>query len=207
MSVDVGYPVLRTTDPALALRTARRLVAVGETEEAQVHAEVALHSADEVLRARNLWPEAAFVRDGPLTWQDGEPEDPTGLLLGLLGRDLPTDPAVLGAHLPLRMDLWDQPLDSVEDDVAAVAARNAGLLNWWCLGWPEVPGLGLYADRKHAEVSVLFNTPTPDLDERAGDHTVLVHVRSRGDEDYQLRQAAWVAAQAGLGVIGGGIRG
>ncbi|MDV5143581.1 hypothetical protein R1T08_04575 [Streptomyces sp. SBC-4] len=38
MSDDVAYPVFRTPDPALALRTARRLMEFGRCEHSEVSA-------------------------------------------------------------------------------------------------------------------------------------------------------------------------
>ncbi|MFE5818061.1 hypothetical protein ACFQ6S_32210 [Streptomyces sp. NPDC056479] len=207
MSVDLGFPVLRTTDPAVALRIARRLVAVGGTRHAEVMADVDLPAVDDVLRARARWPQAWFTWDGPVMWERGELVDPTGLIGGVRGTGLPLDPGLLADHLPLRMELCDLPLGSIEDDFVALAARHVGRLHWWNLGWPQVPELGLHADRKHAEVTALFNSPTPALQERVDEHTVLVHVRDRDNEAYMLRQASWVAGQVGLTVIGDPMRG
>ncbi|MFF6976571.1 hypothetical protein ACFZAV_02250 [Streptomyces sp. NPDC008343] len=80
-------------------------------------------------------------------------------------------------------------------------------LHWWNLGRPEVPGLGLHPERKHAEVTVMLNTPTPALEERVDGHTVLVHVRDTSNEESMPRRASWVAEQAGVTVIGGPVRG
>ncbi|MFF5977027.1 hypothetical protein ACFY7C_36595 [Streptomyces sp. NPDC012769] len=63
---------------------------------------------------------------------------------------------------------------------------------------------GFHGESKHAEVTLLFNTHTRELDEPTDDHSVLVHVRSavfdgrQGNEPY----AHWLAAQVGLTVIG-----
>ncbi|WP_369273167.1 hypothetical protein AB5J55_27330 [Streptomyces sp. R11] len=207
MSDDVGFPVLRTTDPACALRMARRLVAVGDTRHAQVLADIDLPDVEDVLRARSLWPQAWFSWDGPIVWERGDLVDPTGLIGGVRGADLPSDRGSLSEHLPLRMELWEQPLGSVEDDFVALAAPHVAQLHWWNLGWPEAPELGLHPERKHAEVTVLFNTPTPALEERVDGHTVLVHVRDTSNEESMLRRASWVAEQAGVTVIGGPVRG
>ncbi|MEU1896106.1 hypothetical protein [Streptomyces pristinaespiralis] len=55
-------------------------------------------------------------------------------------------------------------------------------------------------------MTLLFNTPTRELDEPADDHTVLVHVRSASVNGRQTREpyAHWLAKQAGLTVIGTG---
>ncbi|PBC64148.1 hypothetical protein BKI49_10705 [Streptomyces sp. Tue6028] len=75
-------------------------------------------------------------------------------------------------------------------------------IHWDLLEWPKVPEAGLYADFKHAEVSVLFNAATRDLDERIDGHTVLVHVRRRNGDGYEERHASWLAEQVGQTVIG-----
>ncbi|WP_328879558.1 hypothetical protein [Streptomyces sp. NBC_00299] len=208
MSDDVGFPVLRTGDPACALRLARRLVAVGDTRHAEVLVDIDLPGVEDVLRARSLWPQAWFTWEGgPIVWERGDLVDPTGLIGGVRGADLPSDHGRLSEHLPLRMELWEQPLGSVEDDFVALAAPHVAQLHWWNLDWPEVPELGLHPERKHAEVTVLFNTPTPALEERVDGHTVLVHVRDTSNKESMLRRASWVAEQAGVTVIGGPVRG
>ncbi|MDV5143580.1 hypothetical protein R1T08_04570 [Streptomyces sp. SBC-4] len=53
-------------------------------------------------------------------------------------------------------------------------------------------------------MTLLFNTPTRELDEPTADHTVLVHVRSAVFDGRQRREpyAHWLAGQMGLTVIG-----
>jgi hypothetical protein len=74
------------------------------------------------------------------------------------------------------------------------------------LCWPDAPEVGFDGESKHAEVTLLFNTPTRELDEPADDHTVLVHVRSVSIGGRQMREpyAHWLAKQMGLTVIGPG---
>ncbi|MFI6940388.1 hypothetical protein ACIBI4_14040 [Streptomyces sp. NPDC050418] len=75
-------------------------------------------------------------------------------------------------------------------------------IRWIFLGWPEVPERDLYADYKHAEVTVLFNAATREMDAWSNGHTVLVHVRDRSSNAYSERHASWLAEQVGRTVIG-----
>ncbi|MFF8267793.1 hypothetical protein ACF059_10385 [Streptomyces sp. NPDC016562] len=49
---------------------------------------------------------------------------------------------------------------------------------------------------------MLFNCRTQGLDQRSGDHTVLVHVRRRNLDGSEERHASWLAEQIGQSVIG-----
>ncbi|MFE5189583.1 hypothetical protein [Streptomyces sp. NPDC056628] len=201
MSVDVAYPVFRTDDPASALRVARQLLTVGIQQYSRVHVDVELRTVDDVLHARKALPEAWFRREDLADWAP-DPNDLTALHSTVHAPRLSTDPAFLSAHLPLWASMLDQPVGSIEDRFTAVAARHVAEILWDFLGWPEVPEADLYADFKHAEVSVLFNTATRDLDERIDGHTVLVHVRRRNGGGYEERHASWLAEQVGRTVIG-----
>ncbi|MGQ4383225.1 hypothetical protein [Streptomyces sp. SAS_270] len=121
---------------------------------------------------------------------DGEPVDPTGLHGGVGGADLSTDPAFLAPYLPLWAERWGAPVGSIEDTFVALAAGHVPEIWWNWLVWPDVPELDLDAETTHAGVSVLFNTRTRELDVRADDHTVLVHVRSLSSMEYMHRQAS-----------------
>ncbi|MFE2303625.1 hypothetical protein ACFXAW_36145 [Streptomyces sp. NPDC059445] len=202
MSVDVAYPVFRTDDPASALRVARQLLALGVQQYSRVRVDVELRTVEDVLHARKVLPDARFRREDFEDWIC-DPDDPTAPSGSIHTPELSTDPAFLSAQLPLWAEMWNQPVESIEDRFTAFAARHVAEINWDLLGWPEVPEAGLYADFKHAEVSVLFNAATRDLDERTDGHTVLVHVRRRGLGDgYEERHASWVAEQVGQTVIG-----
>lgn len=200
MSVDVAYPVLRTTDPARALRVARQLLALGDLEGAVVDVGVELVTVEGVMRVRSALPEAWFEKRDQVP-ADG-PGDPLSLYEGVRATVLPTDPAVLAPHLPLWASALDQPLGSIEDAFTAVVGDNVGEIRWWGLGWPEAAGHNLYADIDHAEVRLLFSAPTRELDERIDEHTVLVHVRRQGLDGDEERHANWLAGQVGESVIG-----
>ncbi|MGW3917208.1 hypothetical protein ACWEBX_37810 [Streptomyces sp. NPDC005070] len=206
MSVDVAYPVFRTDDPAPALRVARQLLKVGDQQDASVDVDVELRTLEDVLRARSELPDAWFRKEDTEDWVR-DPSDPTGLHVGVHAPRLSTDPAFLSERLPLWASMLDQPVGSIEDRFTAVAGRHVAEIRWSSLGWPEVPERGLYADFKHAEVSVLFNAATRDLDARTDGHTVLVHVRHRGIVNgYEERHASWLAEQVGQTVIGPPLR-
>lgn len=68
--------------------------------------------------------------------------------------------------------------------------------------------MGFNGESQHAEVTLLVNTPTRELDEHADDHTVLLHVRSVCVDGREIREpyAHWLAEQVGLTVIGPGQR-
>lgn len=104
--------------------------------------------------------------------------------------------------------LLDQPVGSVEDAFTAGIGPSVGEINWQDLSWPDAPEAGFLGETKHAEVTLLFNTSTREYDEPAGDHTVLVHVRSVNIDGRQRREpyAHWLAGQVGLTVIGPGQR-
>ncbi|MGW7469902.1 hypothetical protein ACWGJT_35865 [Streptomyces xantholiticus] len=201
MSVDVAYPVFHTPDPALALLVARQLLVVGDQEHASVCVDVELPRVEDVLHVLSAMPDAWFRKEDVDDWVRDR-SDPTGLHSGVHAPQLSTDAAFLSTHLPLWASMLDQPVGSIEDTFAAVASKYVAEIRWEGLGWPEVPEHGLYADFKHAEVTVLFNAATRYLDEWSNEHTVLVHVRRRGDDGYEDRHAAWLANQVGQTVIG-----
>jgi hypothetical protein len=200
MSVDVAYPVLRTSDPAHALRVARQLLALGDLADAVVDVGVELVTVEGVLRVRDALPGTWFEQRHP--GQAGGRGGPLDLHEGVLATELPTEPAVLAPHLPLWASALDQPLGSIEDAFTAVVGDKVAEIRWWGLSWPEVAEHGLYRDLDHAEVTLLFSTPTRELDERADEHTVLVHVRRQGLDGYEEQHANWLAGQVGESVVG-----
>ncbi|MFJ7969093.1 hypothetical protein [Streptomyces sp. NPDC096324] len=201
MSVDVAYPIFRTEDPASALRVARQLLEVGDQQDACVSVAVELRTVGDVLHAWRALPDAWFRKEDTADWVR-DPSDPTGLHVGVHAPQLSTNPAFLSAHLPLWASMLDQPVGSIENTFTTVASRHVAEIRWSCLGWPEVPERGLHAEFNHAEVSVLFNAATRELDERIDGHTVLVHVRRGNGDEYEERQASWLAEQTGQTVIG-----
>jgi hypothetical protein len=201
MSVDVAYPIFHTSDPTQALRVGRRLLTVADRQGARVCVDVELTTVEDVLDASRALPDAWFRKEDTEDWVR-DPSDPTGLHCGVHAPLLSTEPAFLSAHLPLWASMSDQPVGGVEDRFTAMAGRHVAEIHWSSLVWPAVPERGLYAESNHAEVSVLFNTATRELDERGDGHTVLVHVRRGGDKEYQESHAAWLAEQIGRTVIG-----
>ncbi|MFE1415260.1 hypothetical protein ACIGFK_02800 [Streptomyces sp. NPDC085524] len=209
MSNDIAYPVFRTTDLALALSTARSLMEFGRCEYSEVSAYAEFHSFAEVRRAAKELPGAWFQGQAEYAEFDGVPwEQQPPLAVGVQGPGLPADPAAYEGRLPVECRLSDQPVGSIEDAFAAAIGTNMGCINWETLSWPDAPEAGFHGESKHAEVTLLFNSRTRELDEPAGDHTVLVHVRSAVFDGRQTREpyAHWLAGQAGLTVIGPGQR-
>ncbi|MGW1354887.1 hypothetical protein ACWCQE_37345 [Streptomyces sp. NPDC002409] len=209
MSNDIAYPVFRTPDPALALSVARRLMEFGRCEDSEVSVYADLRSVAEVRRVAKELPEGWFRGQEAYGEFDGVPlEDQPALVLGVQGAALPADPAAYEGRLPVACELLDLPVGSIEDVFTAAVGSNRGEVNWEALRWPDAPELGFRGESKHAEVTLLFNASTRDLDEPADDHTVLVHVRSVSVDGRQTRDpyAHWLAKQVGLTVIGPGQR-
>jgi hypothetical protein len=209
MSNDIAYPVFRTLDPALALSTARRLMEFGRCEYSEVSVYSELRSIAEVHRVAKELPEGWFRGQEESGEFDGAPlDDQPALVVGVQGPGLPTDPAAYEGRLPVECGLSELPVGSIEDAFTAAIGPNRGEINWAMLCWPDAPELGFHGESKHAEVTLLLNTRTRELDELADDHTVLVHVRSVSVDGRQLREpyAHWLAEQVGLTVIGPGQR-
>jgi hypothetical protein len=120
--------------------------------------------------------------------------------------ELPADPAAYEGLLPMDYDLFGAPVGSAEDAFAeaVVAHGGPGSINWCGLHWPDAPGIGFHGESKHAEVTLLLNTRTGELDEPADEHTVLLHTRSSGSRAPQAREpyVHWLAGQLGLTVLG-----
>ncbi|MFI0012838.1 hypothetical protein [Streptomyces globisporus] len=207
MSNDVAYPVFRTSDLGLALSTARRLMEFGRREDSRVTAYAELCSVAEVQRVARELPQGQYAGDLDYREVDGVPREQwPPLVAGLAGSDLPTDPAAYDGRLPVTCELDYLPIGRIEDAFAAAIGPSRGWINWEWLCWPDAPELDFFGERKHAEVSLLFNTRTRELDEPADDHTVLLHVRSVSIDGRQVREpyAHWLAEQVGLTVIGPG---
>ncbi|MFJ8982998.1 hypothetical protein [Streptomyces sp. NPDC102282] len=207
MPNDIANPVFRTSDLGLALSTARRLMEFGRREDSRVTAYAELCSVAEVQRVARELPQGQYAGDFDHREVGGVPREQwPPLVSGLAGRDLPTDPAVYEGRLPVTCEFDDLPIGGIEDVFAAAIGPSRGWINWEWLCWPDAPELDFLGERKHAEVSLLFNTGTRELDEPADDHTVLLHVRSVCIDGSQVREpyAHWLAEQVGLTVIGPG---
>ncbi|MFI7345309.1 hypothetical protein ACIBSR_03430 [Streptomyces sp. NPDC049936] len=205
MSDDIAYPVFRTPDLALALSTARRLMEVGQWGDSDVCVYAELHSVAEVQRVAKELPEGWFRGRE----QEGVPwEDQPALVLGCNKPNLPDDPAAYDGRLPVQCELNYLPVGSIEDAFTAAIGPNRGWINWESLRWPDAPEVGFAGESKHAEVTLLINTPTRELDDHADDHTVLLHVRGVCVDGREKREpyAHWLAEQVGLAVIGSGQR-
>ncbi|MFD4026697.1 hypothetical protein ACFWRV_24775 [Streptomyces sp. NPDC058576] len=201
MSDPIAYPVFRTTDLALALRVARQLVAVGDVQHAEVSVDVELRTVPEVLRISEALPDAWFRKEDVKDWAR-DPSDPTGLHVGVHAPQLSRDPGFLSSHLPLWASMAYQTVGSIEEEFAALVGPNIGEIWWSSLVWPDVPDREIYREATNARVSLLLNSRSLELDERSGDHTVLVHVRRASRDGSELRHASWLAEQIGQGVIG-----
>ncbi|MFD4691985.1 hypothetical protein [Streptomyces sp. NPDC058463] len=90
---------------------------------------------------------------------------------------------------------------NVEDHFASVVSPHPARIDCDCLVWPAAPERNLYGEGTHAEVTLLLNCDSIELDVRADTHNVLVHVRRRSDGDDE-RFAGWLAEQIGQRVIG-----
>ncbi|MEV6997031.1 hypothetical protein AB0N62_04920 [Streptomyces sp. NPDC093982] len=132
MSNPIAYPVFRTTDPGLALRVTRQLVAVGDRRYAEVSVDVELRTTEEVLRLCEALPDAWFRKEDVEDWAR-DPSDPTGLHGGVHAPELSTDLAFLSSYLPLWASMENRPVDSVEEEFAALVGPRNGTLR----GWPS----------------------------------------------------------------------
>lgn len=205
MSNDIAYPVFRTPHLALALSTARRLMEFGQREYSAVCVYAELHSVAEVQRVVKELPEGRFRGREECGEFDGVPwEDQPALVVGVRGPGLPVEPAAYEGRMPVACELDGLPIGSIEDAFIAAIGLNRGWINWEALRWPDAPEVGFDGESKHAEVTLLFNTPTLELNEHADDHTVLVHVRSVCVDGRERREpyAHWIAEQVGLSVVG-----
>ncbi|MDK9500857.1 hypothetical protein QEZ40_006882 [Streptomyces katrae] len=127
MSTDVAYPVFRTPDPVLALRTAHRLMEVGRREYSSVSAFAELSSVAEVRRVAKAMPEGWFRGASELEEFRGVPfEDQPAFVVGVPASDLPADEAAFERRLPVEWDVLDQPVDSIEDAFTTTQARSTG---------------------------------------------------------------------------------
>jgi hypothetical protein len=201
MSTDVAYPVFRTSDRDLALRVARQMVVFGAQPYSQVSVEAEVPTVSEVKRLRDALPESWFMcwnMDAPVVAPPGIPE----LTCAAPARELPDDLAGAEVYLPLTVSMLDQPLGSVEDRFAAVIGPHQAGIHWSSLSWPQAPERDLHGEEKHAEVTLLLNCDSRELDAPADTHLVLVHVRRCNGDGYEDRFAQWLAERIGQKVVG-----
>ncbi|GLF95198.1 hypothetical protein [Streptomyces yaizuensis] len=209
MSSDIAYPVFRTPDLELALSTARRIMEFGRREHSGVCVRAHLRSVAEVRRMAGELPEGWFLGQAGRGNSGGAlPGNRTVPALVVQGSGLPADPAAYEGRLPVVCELDDLPVGGIEDVFTAAIGPSTGKINWDGLCWPDGPEPGFLGESKHAEVTLLLNTRTRELDEHADDHTVLVHVRSAVFDGCQTREpyAHWLARQLDLTIIGPGQR-
>ncbi|MBT2452218.1 hypothetical protein J7F03_35215 [Streptomyces sp. ISL-43] len=132
---------------------------------------------------------------------DPEPGLPA-LFRAVRAGELPDDLTSVEQFLPFNVSMLDQPLWSIEGHFAEVAGSHMAEIYWSSLEWPAAPERDLFGEGKHAEVTLLLNCDSRDLEVRADTHLVLVHVRRRNGNGYEDRLAQWLAEQIGQKVIG-----
>ncbi|MBQ0985021.1 hypothetical protein KBZ10_10935 [Streptomyces sp. F63] len=178
MSNSYAQPILRTTDLARARQVVGQLLGIADTNELEVDFEARVFSARALTPLRELLPD-------PDWWSEG-------------GGDTSSDQGgAASAHLPVRLQSWSMSPDSVEPLLKAVGESPA-TVRWDFSGWPEAPDVGLgTGGSRGAYVTLCVNARDLDLTEPATDHSVFVHVKQ-----VEAERAPWLAAQAGLRVIG-----
>lgn len=198
MSHATAYPILRTTDLTEALAKARRVLRIADLSETEVFARAKLATVEELLTVRAALPGAWYSAEYGTVGADGEP------LHGLLDEELPGDADSLARLLPLEFTQEGQPLGALPDgyEAAFLSAVGAGpaSLEWWWTRWPAVPELDLQPGAKHAEVQIAVHSADLYCEVPADTHTLYVHVGP-----HEAARADWIAAQAGLHVIGPGV--
>ncbi len=178
MSHSYAQPILRTADPAAAMRVVQRLLAIADTSELEVDFEARVSSAPTMAALMGL------LRDTDW-WAE---EDRKG------SSEAGDDPL---AHLPVRMLRWALPPAFV-DPLVQATGRAPATVRWDFSGWPEAPEVGLGAGGcRGAFVTLCLNCRDLDLEVPATDHTVFVHVKQ-----VEAERAPWLAARVGLQVIG-----
>ncbi|MGW8351706.1 hypothetical protein [Streptomyces wedmorensis] len=202
MSDDVAYPVFRSADRGEALRVARQLVEYGQESFSEVNVEVEAHTVEELKRLGGELPEAWVM-----CWDDRRAPDvpPPGLpdlTHPIRARELPEDLRGAEAYLPLTLSIEEEPVGSLEDGFVAAVGASPGAVNWESLEWPEVPEREFCGEYKHAEVTLVLNNDSRELDVPADTHVVLVHVRRRNGDGYEEERVQWLAERFGHGVIG-----
>ncbi|MEV8541082.1 hypothetical protein [Streptomyces sp. NPDC051572] len=179
MANSYAQAVLRTTDPAEALRVAGRLLDLADTTELEVDFEARVSTPGELDRLSGVMPDAQGWSYGADRHASSE------------GGDAPAE------CLPIHLRRWCMAPETVEEFVAAVGNVPA-MVRWDFRGWPEAPEVGLgCGGSRGAYVTVCVNARDLDLEEPAPDHTLYVHVKQ-----VEAERAPWLAAQVGLRVFG-----
>ncbi|NYV73692.1 hypothetical protein [Streptomyces sp. UH6] len=180
---------------------ARQMVAFGVAPYSEVSVEAAVPTVAEVKRLADPLPDAWLT-----SWNTGAPATPPPGFPDLNRpapiRELSGDLAWVEPYLPVGISMLDQPVGSIEDRFAAVVGPHLGEIRWTSLAWPEVPDQDFCGEYNHAEVTMLFNCDSRELEPRTDQHTVLVHVRRRNGDGYEDRRAAWLAERIGQKVVG-----
>jgi hypothetical protein len=174
-----AHPVFRTTDLAAAVKTARRLMAIGDPTDAEVSLEATVSEASELEILSAAMPTA------------------TAFGCGQSPAIQPSASSVVAGPFPIFLEWTSQPLGRLEDRFLAAAGKCPATLVWSGVRWPEVPALRLSAEEEYAHVSISINSRQIHWDEPAPDHTVHIH-----DRKGTYLRAQWLADQVGLYPIG-----
>lgn len=181
-----AYPVLQTTDPAVAYAQARRLCALLARRDDNVWLFAELRTVADVRRMAEVLPEARLeyteMRTGPAgedVWFD----------LDLTA----ADDAGLEPHLPLDL-MVDVPGQSVEDRFVAALGEGMAAIDWHG-SWPDEPEAGRHASPKYDGVQVVFHGDDAQWDNWTEHHTVFVHVGKNGDLPRARKLAAYVGGE------------
>ncbi|MFE5940293.1 hypothetical protein ACFQ69_33580 [Streptomyces sp. NPDC056470] len=171
---------------AAAIAAAVSLVGCGELwEGADVDLDVELLRVEDVVRAREVFPQGWFAGVGE----------------HFRGVGLPDDAAVLAGLLPVRLSVVKPVEGGLLERAPPVLGRAGwGQVAWMELSWPAVPELDLGPEHARAGVQVCFGIDANH--EPASGHTVYVHVHPYEDE-----RAQHLARQIGHGVTGRGEQG
>ncbi|MFJ4541752.1 hypothetical protein ACIP39_38150 [Streptomyces tibetensis] len=184
-----AYPVLRTTDAALAYAQAKRLCGLLAQCDDEVWFFAELRTVADVRRMAVVLPAVQFEYLGARTGPAGES----------LRFDLDVaavDDAALEPHLPLDV-MVEAPGGSVEERFVAALGQGVAGIDWHGV-WPDDPEAGHHGAVSYDGVQVVFHNDRAQWGSRAEHHTVFVHVTKFGD----LARAQKLAAHIGSEVLG-----
>ncbi|SEC25497.1 hypothetical protein SAMN04490357_1562 [Streptomyces misionensis] len=178
MSNSYAQPILRTADLSEGLRIVERLLGIADLRDLEVDFDARISSTHSLSEVLALLPDADW-------WAAGERDGAS---------DTADDPA---AYLPIWLRRWAGAPETVEPFLKAVGDSPA-TVRWDFNAWPEAPEIGLgVGGTRGAFVTLCAHARDLDLEEPAADCTVFVHVKQA-----EAERAPWIAAQAGLRVIG-----
>lgn len=178
MSNSFAQPVLRTTELSEALRVVERLLEIADTGELEVDFEAVVTAAPALTGLSGVCPGAEWWAEGAREGSSEAGDDPL-------------------TCLPVRIRAWALPPETVPALLQA-AAGSPATVRWDFSGWPPAPEVGLDAcGTRGAFITLCLNVRDLELAEPAPDHTVFVHVKQT-----EAERAPWLAAEAGLRVIG-----